>query len=123
LYLFSAEVKKCGTNYNSTPPYVFMAWCLRKHRDNFTFVYSVTTVMTLWAVRPRNLDLTFIKGGDFSVFHRFQPDFGAHPASFPVATGGSLPRSNAVSTFFFYFWFVRLLALRPLLAYCASLGW
>jgi hypothetical protein len=25
LYLFSAEVKKCGTNYNSTPPYVFMA--------------------------------------------------------------------------------------------------
>jgi hypothetical protein len=24
---------------------------------------------------------------------------------------------------FFLFWFVRLLALRPLLAYCASLGW
>jgi hypothetical protein len=23
----------------------------------------------------------------------------------------------------FFFWFVRLLALRPLLAYCASLGW
>jgi hypothetical protein len=23
---------------------------------------------------------------------------------------------------FFFFWFVRLLALRPLLAYCASLG-
>jgi hypothetical protein len=27
-----------------------------------------------------------------------------------------------VLTFFFKFWFVRLLALRPLLAYCASLG-
>jgi hypothetical protein len=26
-------------------------------------------------------------------------------------------------TFFFKFWFVRLLALRPLLAYCASQGW
>jgi hypothetical protein len=25
--------------------------------------------------------------------------------------------------FFFLIWFVRLLALRPLLAYCASLGW
>jgi hypothetical protein len=25
--------------------------------------------------------------------------------------------------FFFFIWFVRLLALRPLLAYCASLGW
>jgi uncharacterized protein YqhQ len=24
---------------------------------------------------------------------------------------------------FFFIWFVRLLALRPLLAYCASLGW
>jgi hypothetical protein len=25
--------------------------------------------------------------------------------------------------FFFFIWFVRLLALQPLLAYCASLGW
>jgi hypothetical protein len=25
--------------------------------------------------------------------------------------------------FLFKFWFVRLLALRPILAYCASLGW
>jgi hypothetical protein len=25
-------------------------------------------------------------------------------------------------SFFFFFWFVRLLALRPLLAYCSSLG-
>jgi hypothetical protein len=25
--------------------------------------------------------------------------------------------------FFFIIWFVRLLALRPLLSYCASLGW
>jgi hypothetical protein len=25
--------------------------------------------------------------------------------------------------YFFIIWFVRLLALRPLLAYCASLGW
>jgi hypothetical protein len=24
-------------SYTSTPPYVFMAWCLAKHRDNFTF--------------------------------------------------------------------------------------
>jgi hypothetical protein len=26
------------------------------------------------------------------------------------------------SVYFFFIWFVRLLALRPLLAYCASLG-
>jgi hypothetical protein len=33
---------------------------------------------------------------------------------------------SSISLFLFYFlffWFVRLLALRPLLAYCASLGW
>jgi hypothetical protein len=23
------------------PQYVFMAWCLVKHRDNFTFIYSL----------------------------------------------------------------------------------
>jgi hypothetical protein len=31
----SAEVKNAWS-YTSTPPYVFMAWCLVKHRDNFT---------------------------------------------------------------------------------------
>jgi hypothetical protein len=31
----SDEVKECVELY--TPPYAFMAWCLVKHRDNFTF--------------------------------------------------------------------------------------
>jgi hypothetical protein len=31
----SAEVKNAWS-YASTPQYVFMAWCLVKHRDNFT---------------------------------------------------------------------------------------
>jgi hypothetical protein len=31
-----AEVKN-ACSYTSTPQYVFMAWCLVKHRDNFTF--------------------------------------------------------------------------------------
>jgi hypothetical protein len=33
----SAEVKNAW-GYTSTPQYVFMAWCLVKHRDNFAFV-------------------------------------------------------------------------------------
>jgi hypothetical protein len=34
------------------------------------------------------------------------------------------PSSPHLTAYFFFFiWFVRLLALRPLLAYCASLGW
>jgi hypothetical protein len=32
-------------------------------------------------------------------------------------------RGQSLVAFYFKFWFVRLLALRPLLAYCASLGW
>jgi hypothetical protein len=32
----SAEVKNVWT-YTSTPQYVFLAWCLVKYRDNFTF--------------------------------------------------------------------------------------
>jgi hypothetical protein len=32
----AAKVKNAWS-YTSTPQYVFMAWCLVKHRDNFTF--------------------------------------------------------------------------------------
>jgi len=37
--------------YTSTPQYAFMAWCLVKHRDNFTF-----TFFYLWIseVSPRS---------------------------------------------------------------------
>jgi hypothetical protein len=34
----SAEVKNAWS-YTSTPQYVFMTWCLVKHRDNFTFTF------------------------------------------------------------------------------------
>jgi hypothetical protein len=34
----SAEVKN-ARSYTSTPQYVFMAWCLVKQRDNFTFTF------------------------------------------------------------------------------------
>jgi len=35
----SAEVKNVWT-YTSTPPYVFTAWCLVKHRTNFTLTFG-----------------------------------------------------------------------------------
>jgi hypothetical protein len=35
----SAAVKN-GWSYTSTPQFVFMAWCLVKHRDNFTLIDS-----------------------------------------------------------------------------------
>jgi hypothetical protein len=40
----SAEVKNAW-NSTSTPQYIFVAWCSVKHRDNFTFTFSVLWVM------------------------------------------------------------------------------
>jgi hypothetical protein len=34
---FSAEIKNAWS-YTSTPQYVFMAWCLVKHRDNYYYL-------------------------------------------------------------------------------------
>jgi hypothetical protein len=34
---FSAEVKN-ACSYTSTSQYIFVAWCLVKHRDNCTFI-------------------------------------------------------------------------------------
>jgi hypothetical protein len=38
----SAEVKNAWS-YTATPQYAFMAWCLVKHRDNFTLLYHYQT--------------------------------------------------------------------------------
>jgi hypothetical protein len=45
----SAEVKNAWS-YTFTPHYVFMAWCLVKHRDNFTFTFypSVLDLFGAW---------------------------------------------------------------------------
>jgi hypothetical protein len=37
---FSVEVKNAWS-YTSIPQYIFMAWCLVKRRDNFTFAFYV----------------------------------------------------------------------------------
>jgi hypothetical protein len=44
--LSSAEVKNAWS-YTSTPQYVFRAWCLVKHRDNFTFTIHDEIKITL----------------------------------------------------------------------------
>jgi hypothetical protein len=41
----SAEIKNAWS-YVSTPPYVFMAWCLIKHRGNFTFAMLLQCYLT-----------------------------------------------------------------------------
>jgi hypothetical protein len=43
-YSSSAEVKN-AKSYTSTLPYVFMAWCLVKHRGNFTFTSTLLIII------------------------------------------------------------------------------
>jgi hypothetical protein len=43
----SAEVKNAWS-YTSTPQYVFMEWCLVKHRDNFTLPYITLDTITAY---------------------------------------------------------------------------
>jgi hypothetical protein len=42
----SAEVK-ITWSYTFIPKYVFMAWCLVKHRDNFNFTFTFTFTFIL----------------------------------------------------------------------------
>jgi hypothetical protein len=49
----SAEVKNAWS-YTSTLPYVFMAWCLVKHRD-FTFLLCQKTIIKIWFLLFRSL--------------------------------------------------------------------
>jgi hypothetical protein len=43
---FRAEVKTAWM-YNSTPPYVFMTWCLIEHRDCFKFAMNLPGYHTI----------------------------------------------------------------------------
>jgi len=49
---YNAEVKNAWS-HTSTPSYVFMIWCLLKHRGNFIFtyrIYSEHLILTVQAV-------------------------------------------------------------------------
>jgi hypothetical protein len=43
---FSAVVKNAWS-FTSTPPYVFMVWCLVKHRNNFIYLFNILTAKRL----------------------------------------------------------------------------
>jgi hypothetical protein len=41
----NAEVKN-EWSYTSTPPYVFLTWCLINHRDDFTYSFTLVVYIT-----------------------------------------------------------------------------
>jgi hypothetical protein len=53
---------------------------------------SVNTLRKLWAHQLENSDLIPGRDRDFSLLHSIQISSWAHPASYPMGTGGSFPR-------------------------------
>jgi hypothetical protein len=54
----NAEVKNAWS-YTSTPQYVFMAWCLFKHRDNFTSYPTLIILCSLMLSKLHTYDYIF----------------------------------------------------------------
>jgi hypothetical protein len=102
----SAEVKECVEHIPPLPQYAFMAWCLVKQRDKFTFTFTVlykvksrdssVGTATGYGLNDRLIGVRFPAGvGNFSLRHRVQTGFGAQTASYTMSTGGFLPVSKA----------------------------
>jgi hypothetical protein len=51
----SSDDVKNAWSYTSTPPFIFMMWCLVKHRDKFTFIFMYSVV----SVYPHNSNILF----------------------------------------------------------------
>jgi hypothetical protein len=60
----SVEVKNAW-RYTAIPQYVFMAWCLVKHRDIFNFTFTLSLIN--WAMRTADsFPLSLVmKGGEY----------------------------------------------------------
>jgi hypothetical protein len=101
------------------PQYVFMAWCLVKHRERSRSKYFPCNLAQrcchCWkylrssccGIESRDSSFGIALGhglddrvsrvrflavaGNFSLHHRVQNGSGAHPASYPMGTRGSFP--------------------------------
>jgi hypothetical protein len=49
-HLHLVEVKEWWL-YTSTPPHIFVAWCLIKQRDNFTLTFNLSGTKTTAKIR------------------------------------------------------------------------
>jgi hypothetical protein len=84
---------KNACSYTSTPQYVSMAWCLVKHRENFTFhAFCSVSIALGYGLDDRGSRLQFPAGaGNFSLHHSVQIGSGVHPVSYPMGIGGLFP--------------------------------
>jgi hypothetical protein len=67
----STDTVKNVWNFTSILPYVFMAWCLVKHKDNLTFTYSPVFPQYLLEFVSKNWDVTVTDRYIATKEHRF----------------------------------------------------
>jgi hypothetical protein len=70
--LSSAEVKEC-VGYTFAPQYAFMAWCLLKHREYFTFTSMGWTIGILGSDSQRGLGIFPFTTGSRTALGPIQP--------------------------------------------------
>jgi hypothetical protein len=75
--------------------FVFMAQCLVKHRDSFTFTDSSVGIALGYGLDDRGSRVRFLAGaGNFSLHYWLQNGSGTHPASYPMGIRGSFPEGK-----------------------------
>jgi hypothetical protein len=86
------------------PQYTFMAWCLFKHRENFTLneicmqILSDSSVGIAlgYGLDDRGFRVRFPAGaGNFFLHLRVQNGSGPHSDSYPMGNRGSFPEGKA----------------------------
>jgi hypothetical protein len=89
-HLHLVSKSKIRWSYTSIPQYVLLAWRLVKHRDNFTFTFTIlsyqsqgSSVSTVTRLRGQQAFDSCQGGISFP-----QPP-GHHPVTYPNDTGGS----------------------------------
>jgi hypothetical protein len=81
--------KICGAIL-SVPQYIFMSWCLVKHRDKSRD--SSVGIATGYGLDDRMIRVRFPAGaGNFSLLYRVQTGSGDHSTYYPMCTRGSFP--------------------------------
>jgi hypothetical protein len=101
LYLHLLPVWIMRVSLIPLPQHVFMAWCLFKHRDSFTFTFTLREGCGIaqWYSAELRAGWSGVRvlagAGNFSLHHRVQTGSGANPISYPMGSRVSLPRDKA----------------------------
>jgi hypothetical protein len=65
-----------------------------KSRDSSVGIVTTLRLGYGWTIGVLEFDFRWV-AGNFSLHHRVQDGSGAHPASYPMGTGGSFPGGKA----------------------------